>query len=440
MRQHSIFNDRFFEKHQLVLLFLLNLPLVGIVMRRALWIEDLIRPIVKITPSTYHVLIGWMRYKAVLYSNFQYAEALHYTLRWIWQAAHWWDAVIANPFHPQWNLGFDTYTSQPDGTGGKDTFIYQPAPTTPLGSATSLYIGEQNNGTGAINRTLLAFDFSSLAGALPSSMTLSLWSHNNLSSAAATFAAYRQKRNWVEAEATWNEYSTGNSWSTAGGFHTDDCEQSAHFSRSMSASEANGEKQWTLASPADDAALVRLKEMWNGTWPNYGWLFKATSELDNAYGYRSSDYATAGERPKMVIVYVTGTNYDQSVSGSITPAGTLIKKALKSLAGAATPAGALVKRTFKLFSGAITPAGALSKLILKGAFTGGLTPAGALVKNILKSLGGVITPIGSLLRDVMRVIRIRFASAPQSDILAGSAPEGKTRTAAAPESDTSVQE
>ena len=270
-------------------------------MRAALWIaED--TPIVKITPSAVHGWLGGDKFRATLYSNPQYAEALHRSFGWIWKTAHKWDMLVANRSYPVWNLGFDTYSSQPDGTDGIDTFIQQDAATTNNGTNAAITIGEPNSLSNAAQRTLIKFDFTSIPNSFPVSATFSLWQFADHSSNARTFRGYRQKRDWVEAQATWNQYKTANNWQTAGGFGADDCEQTEITSLAMTATEANGEKQWTTW----DVAMLSAMFGTSPTWTNNGFLFKADTELDDRYTYRSSDYTTAGERPKMVIEYTYG--------------------------------------------------------------------------------------------------------------------------------------
>lgn len=305
-----IFDSVFFERHQKTLLVLLNFPIVGQVMRRALWIDDLWHPLTKLTPTAYHVWMGRGQYRATLYSNPQYAEVLHRSFGWMWASIHAWDMFVANRLRPAWNLGFDTYSSQPDGTAGVDTYIGNDAPTNNWGTNTRILIGEWNSGV-QIARALIKFDFSSIpASGTPSSATFSLWQTSDLSSNARTFRIYRTKRDWVEAQATWNIWKTSNNWSTAGGFHVNDCEQTEIASRAMTATEANGEKQWT------NFDLVLLKDMWDGDWTNNGWLIRADTEVDDMYEYQSSDSATAAERPKLVIEYTV-------MSGTATISGTM---------------------------------------------------------------------------------------------------------------------
>jgi hypothetical protein len=200
-------------------------------------------------------------------------------------------------------LGFDEYSSQP-GSEGLDTRILSSSPTSNYGPQTLLAVGEPNDASG-IYRTLIEFDLTSIPSSPSiSAGTLSLYQITDRSSNARTFRVYRQIRAWVESEATWNIYSTGNSWSSAGGFGADDCEQTDICDVAMSASETNNEfKDLELDGQSSDYAEL---EAMCGNFPSFtnnGWLLKADMESDDSYKYRSSDYATASDRPKLEITY-----------------------------------------------------------------------------------------------------------------------------------------
>lgn len=251
-------------------------------------------------PDAAHFLLPDGQIKVILYSNKQYAQALHRNYKPLWEMLHWWDMRLANRFIPAWNAGFDTYSSQPDGTAGLDTYIQNNAATTNNDGDTRLFVGEFNSAASVL-RTLIKFDFSTITPpVVTSSVIFSLWVDTDVSSNARDFKIYRQKRDWVENQATWNIWKTSNNWSTAGGFHSDDCEQTEISSRSMTATET-GEKQWTSWT------TTLLDEMINGAFTNNGFLIKADTEVDDGYAFRSSDHATAGERPKLVINYTRGS-------------------------------------------------------------------------------------------------------------------------------------
>ena len=191
-----------------------------------------------------------------------------------------------------WSLD-PTITLQPDATAGVDTYLNARFPTLNSGTADILVVGDRVGVDEAI-RTAIKFDLTSLpANAVISSATLSLYATTDESNNARTFRVFRLKRAWVEAQATWNIYSTGNNWSTAGAFHADDCEQTDIGTRAFTATETlNAFKDFAL-TPTRKTAL----DLGNG------WLIKADAETDDAYHFSSSDAATAANRPTLVIVY-----------------------------------------------------------------------------------------------------------------------------------------
>ncbi len=184
-----------------------------------------------------------------------------------------------------------TFSVQPDAADGLDTYIDAGAATTNFGSDALGVIGHYINRT---YRTLIKFNLATLPdNATITSCTLSIWELNEYSDNQRTVRVYRTKRAWVEAQTTWNIYSTGNSWSTAGGFHADDCEQTDIGSRVFSATETEGEFKDFPLTPTTKAAL----DLGNG------WLVKSDTEANDSHNLASSDHATAAYRPKLVIDY-----------------------------------------------------------------------------------------------------------------------------------------
>lgn len=184
-----------------------------------------------------------------------------------------------------------TVTLQPDATEGKDTYMYSARPDTVNGGVAPLLIGH-NTAESSVARGLIAFDLSTVPDTFDTA-TLSMMAYQDNSSNARTYRVFRTKRAWVEAQATWNVYSTGNSWSTAGGFHADDCEQTDIGTRDFTNSETTGEFKDFSLTPTTKAAL----DLGNG------WMIKADTENADGYNFYSSDWGTAAQRPKLVIDY-----------------------------------------------------------------------------------------------------------------------------------------
>ena len=186
------------------------------------------------------------------------------------------------------------FTSQPDDTSGLDTYITSENATTNYGTNATMRVGNQIDAYN--NRGLLKFDLSTIpSSAIVSSAILTL----TISTAwgAANVAIYRQKKAWVEAQATWNIYSTGNNWTSAGGFNASDCEQTNIGSGTPSSNSVGTVLNITLSASA-------IQEMIAGSFTNNGFLIKTTTEAgDNATLFATSSHATSSYRPKLVIGY-----------------------------------------------------------------------------------------------------------------------------------------
>lgn len=194
-------------------------------------------------------------------------------------------------FYKKWYS--HTLTLQPDAAAGNDTFILA---ETNYGTEVDLYVGAKAAWGNAPNRTLIKFDLSSIPdNAKINSVILSMYVNSTVAAPAngGDWKVYRLKKEWVESEATWNIYSTGNNWTAAGGFNVADCEQTEISSRSFTNSETLNEfKDFTIvATKKSDIDL------------GYGWLIKSVLENDDLLIFSSSDNATAGNRPKLVIEY-----------------------------------------------------------------------------------------------------------------------------------------
>lgn len=212
-------------------------------------------------------------------------------------------------------------TLQPANT---EVFIGSYAPTTNNNTEDRLRIGERNDQSGWIDRNLIKFNGLS-DGTIPANATiisavLSIYCLLDLSNNARTFRVYRQKRAWVASQCTWNIFSTGNNWQTAGGFGANDCEQTDIGNRAMSATEAVNEwKDFNLTPSA-------IQEIVSGAFANNGFLLKADTEENDGYQFAGIRYATASLRPKLVVTYTT--SQIKSING-------LAKANIKSINGLA---------------------------------------------------------------------------------------------------------
>jgi hypothetical protein len=103
----------------------------------------------------------------------------------------------------------------------------------------------------------------------------------------------------------------------------------------------------------------------------------------------------------------------KSVTGELTPVGSISKESPRPYSGTLIPLGSISKSDAKAYSGTVTPEGTLSKV---GTFLrslgGTLTPNGAIafVKTLHQSLSGAITPVGEIIKSVAKNLAGTIAS------------------------------
>jgi hypothetical protein len=195
---------------------------------------------------------------------------------------------------------YSTYNNQPNGTDGFDTYLAHWAVTSNYGSTGEILVGSSGGETA---RTLIKFDLSSIpSDATVTAATLTLTISYDLSSNVRDYKIYQALRNWNDDQATWNEWTTGNSWTTAGaGSNGNDINLSTVWATAtMGASDPiNTNKDFVFNS----TGISELQKMVNGTYTNYGWMIKADTENNDRYNFYSSAATTSSYRPKLVIQY-----------------------------------------------------------------------------------------------------------------------------------------
>ena len=198
-----------------------------------------------------------------------------------------------------------TYSEQPDGTDGVDSYIAFLQNSTNYGSSVIMLIGEMNTGSSQLHRSLIKFDLTSIPTASPiSAATLSFWITTDQSNVTAFWRVYRQKKTWVEAEVTWDDYASGSAWTAGGGFDIADCETTDIGELSVNNSQAPGtEEAIELDGQSADYAELIAQVGSAPSFANNGWLVRTSGEIDDGYHVDSSDSATPGERPQLVITY-----------------------------------------------------------------------------------------------------------------------------------------
>jgi len=196
------------------------------------------------------------------------------------------------------NIG-DNTTGSPtmDFTGTEDTWLRENATTTNYGSETTVFVADAS---GADFHGCFKFPGLSniSASAIVSAAVLNIYQVTG--GASSTYCdIYRLLRDWVEGEATWNIYSTGNNWGTAGG---------------INATDRSGTTTGTIDTPGvtgyqtnSSAQLVTdVQNFVDGTWGNYGWHLDRNSGASGNSQYGASD-GTDGQRPYLSVTYTVAS-------------------------------------------------------------------------------------------------------------------------------------
>jgi hypothetical protein len=151
----------------------------------------------------------------------------------------------------------------------------------------NLYVGEMNNLAANVFRGLVYFADLSNGQGIPAGATitgakLKLCPKTDYANNAGTIEVYRLLRSGiVVSQATWNIYSKGNSWETAGCAGTTSDREATTIGTLATANNLTID---TYIEITLDPALVQ-EMILNGDLANYGLHLKTTSESDDGYEY-----------------------------------------------------------------------------------------------------------------------------------------------------------
>jgi hypothetical protein len=183
-------------------------------------------------------------------------------------------------------------------TGTRDAWLEQSSANANHGNETPINVDSRRTDSDANTAAwgLLKFDVSSIpADKIINSAVVTIDVTN--ASTGGTYELYESLRNWDEATATWNVFSTGNPWQPAGGVGAND--RGTTILGSLGSSSATGLRTITL-----NAAGLALVESWgDNPASNHGFVFYNAANLDGIQ-FRSSEYNTdTTRRPKLTIEY-----------------------------------------------------------------------------------------------------------------------------------------
>jgi len=212
-----------------------------------------------------------------------------------------------------------------DFSGTEDTYLHEQFPTAVYDGLTTLQLSKAFAGS----HRHLCLSFSGLSN-LPAGLTVSSAAINLYLIASNTGGDHTSTfnkllRNWVETQATWNNWKTGSSWTTGGALSNGN-DKSATSSSTM----VSGVIGSYYTSTDTTQLQSDIEDFVNGSLSNYGWHIERTDAVnDGKYKNYSSIDDADGQRPYLTVVYTTGgPSFTQSIVGSITTSGNVAKKTL----------------------------------------------------------------------------------------------------------------
>lgn len=177
-----------------------------------------------------------------------------------------------------------------DTAGTEDSFITLGSPTVNEGTNAEILV-RNNGGGGGERRGLLRFTgLSSYSGATVTSAFIRLNPPSGYFGEIWTIT--KLTRAWVESEVTWNEYSSGNSWATAGATGTGDSDAASSGTGTLPLTDI------TFDITLNATGITALQSMIDGS--NNGFLI--VSDGDGTQRVGSKDGAD-GVRPELHMTY-----------------------------------------------------------------------------------------------------------------------------------------
>jgi hypothetical protein len=223
--------------------------------------------ITNLTPGTYSVMLDAYHYK---YRN---------------------QTVIVNAnetTYINWSLTYapeTTLTIQPNATTGKDTYVYEPTPTSDYSGSSYTFAGAHVDGT---CRAYLQFNLALVpSNVVITNARVGLYYTSEDVTTQTAIGAYAVQQAWTDSGTNWNDQPN--------------CATTFADTHLMPASVSNSFHYWYITD---------LVQAWlDGALPNYGLVLKSVDESaeEGWVGFRTSDYSTASDHPKLIISYYDPT-------------------------------------------------------------------------------------------------------------------------------------
>jgi hypothetical protein len=182
----------------------------------------------------------------------------------------------------------------------KNRLLKESTPST--GYTSSLEVSHY--AAGDYSNTTIKVSLASITGPITvTSATLFLYQDNQ--GGSSTLEARRLLRDWYEPETNWDEWSSGNAWTT-GGARSNGNDRIATVSGTTTPPATSG--VWVSFTGAGMATDVQNWVNDSTTYPNYGWVLERQGIGEDAiFHHFISTQGSDGQRPYLQVIYTTGS-------------------------------------------------------------------------------------------------------------------------------------
>ncbi len=219
----------------------------------------------------------------------------------------------------------DGVAPTPAYAGTDDTYLDSDSPTTIRGALDRVLVRANNH-----RHTLLRWDLSAIS--TPSTRVHTASITLDVYNTGGSLFLYRCRRDWSEANATWNDYDASHAWQAPGA-------TGAMDAASTLLGTGSGASAAPVTIELNAAGVAAVRDWVRAPSTNDGFLL--VSETDDAIWIRSSEYAAPAQRPRLSVGYSFDARPEIEFSSSAVevPEGsnaTVQVKLTTSPAGAAT--------------------------------------------------------------------------------------------------------
>jgi hypothetical protein len=163
------------------------------------------------------------------------------------------------------------------------------------GTLQEIWVGEDVH----IERTVLKFSLSSISSptVVITGATLKLYQYSDASVKTTVVKVHRTTSNWGETTVTWNNQPSYGKW----------------LGQASIADGHRGDVSFTL----NNDGKTTVQNWARGSWSNYGFFLFSELELDDLVGFRSREWGTQSQRPRLVLTYYDKPAISTSAASNI---------------------------------------------------------------------------------------------------------------------------